>query len=249
MSEGCTTNINASAWSFHMLWDVGFLLSTIIAPAAICWFRKHFYCISKPRLSAGQLHLISDQCQRLYLVYTTHLMYKPARYEIATSHGILLIAKSIFRCGFSPRLGMQNHQPPPYHAAKNKHPACFGIWLDGVDSGVEIRDTKVQRFFRNWWLSFFLYFPHTHTSIFANPSFQVASCVFSDFQGGINTDGDGLLQVTWLWTWHWIALHVWSLTIRWVRFVTSCRIHVPFFYLYTYMHMYLPTFAIIINQL
>ena len=30
------------------------------------------------------------------LVYTTHLMYKPVRYEIARSHGILLIAKSIF---------------------------------------------------------------------------------------------------------------------------------------------------------
>ena len=61
---------------------------------------------------------------------------------------------------------------------------------------LEIRDTKVQRFFSEIGGHLFSLLPHTHTSIFANPSFQVASCVFSDFQGGINTDGDGLLQVT-----------------------------------------------------
>ena len=61
-------------------------------------------------------------------------------------------------------------------------------------SGVEIRDTKAQRFFRNWWLSFF-FTSHTHTLPYLPTlPFMWRHLFFSDFQGGINTDGDGLLQ-------------------------------------------------------
>ena len=71
------------------------------------------------------------------LVYTTHLMYKPVRYEIARSHGILLIAKNIFRCGFFPQgLECKTTRHHPIMRLKINIPPVWGYdWMEFKTQG------------------------------------------------------------------------------------------------------------------